>query len=176
MGHCLHKLSAEFAKNAPAGKHSDGGRLWLHAREGGGAQWFLRVTIHGRRREVGLGSLRDVSLREARESASHWRALAKQGVDPSKEREKERRHSERDLHVLSDGGQGSSSLPLHATGQGPRRYIDYPEFMETYVLISSWSGFLSQSVHSYCCACSCGRSRRNGFLRNSSCPFTQFSS
>lgn len=26
----------------------------------------------------------------------------------------------------------------------PRRYIDYPEFMETFVLISSWSGLLSQ--------------------------------
>ena len=26
----------------------------------------------------------------------------------------------------------------------PRRYIDYPEFMETYVQISAWSGFLSQ--------------------------------
>lgn len=26
----------------------------------------------------------------------------------------------------------------------PRRCIDYPEFMETYVLISAWSGFLSQ--------------------------------
>ena len=28
----------------------------------------------------------------------------------------------------------------------PRRYIDYPEFMETYVLISAWSGFLSQTA------------------------------
>lgn len=46
----------------------------------------------------------------------------------------------------------------------PRRYIDYPELMETYVLISSWSGFLSQTATGpYCCACSCGRSRRNGF-------------
>lgn len=26
----------------------------------------------------------------------------------------------------------------------PRRYIDYPEFMEIYALISAWSGFLSQ--------------------------------
>jgi len=26
----------------------------------------------------------------------------------------------------------------------PRRYIDCPEFMEAYVMISSWSGFLSQ--------------------------------
>ena len=28
----------------------------------------------------------------------------------------------------------------------PRRYIDYQEFMETYVLISAWSGFLSQAA------------------------------
>ena len=28
----------------------------------------------------------------------------------------------------------------------PRRYIDYPEFMETYALISAWSGFLSQTA------------------------------
>lgn len=28
----------------------------------------------------------------------------------------------------------------------PRRYIDYPEFMEPYVLISAWSGFLSQTA------------------------------
>lgn len=28
----------------------------------------------------------------------------------------------------------------------PRRYIDYPELMETYVLISSWSGVLSQAA------------------------------
>ena len=26
----------------------------------------------------------------------------------------------------------------------PRRYIDYPDFMETYVQITAWSGFLSQ--------------------------------
>lgn len=26
----------------------------------------------------------------------------------------------------------------------PRRYTDYPDFMETYVQISAWSGFLSQ--------------------------------
>ncbi|MBQ0751781.1 MAG: hypothetical protein KBT70_16425 [Roseovarius sp.] len=28
----------------------------------------------------------------------------------------------------------------------PRRYIDYPEFMETYLLIISWSGVLSQAA------------------------------
>ncbi|WP_299629526.1 site-specific integrase [uncultured Tateyamaria sp.] len=102
MGHSLHKLSAAFVKTAPAGKYSDGGGLWLHARDDGGAQWFLRVTVHGRRREMGLGSIRDVSLKEARDAATKWRTLAKQGVDPIKEREKERRLAERHLHIFGD--------------------------------------------------------------------------
>lgn len=102
MGHSLHKLSAAFVRNAPAGKHSDGGGLWLNTRDDGGAQWFLRVTVHGRRREMGLGSVRDVSLKDAREAATKWRTLAKQGVDPIKEREKERRMAERHLHILED--------------------------------------------------------------------------
>jgi heme/copper-type cytochrome/quinol oxidase subunit 1 len=28
----------------------------------------------------------------------------------------------------------------------PRRYVDYPEIIETYILITSWSGFLSQTA------------------------------
>ena len=65
----LHKLNATQVKNAPPGKHSDGAGLWLHKRQDGGAQWFLRVTVHGRRREMGLGSLSDVGLKEARNGA-----------------------------------------------------------------------------------------------------------
>ncbi len=102
MAHSLHKLSAAFVKSASVGKHSDGGGLWLHVRDNGGAQWFLRVTVHGRRREMGLGSVRDVSLKDAREAAAKWRTLAKQGVDPIKAREKERRLAERHLHLLND--------------------------------------------------------------------------
>src|SRR3546814_4065821 len=36
----------------------------------GRASWILRVQMSGKRRDLGLGSLRDVSLREAREKAS----------------------------------------------------------------------------------------------------------
>ena len=62
----LHKLTALEVKSGPPGKFNDGGGLWLHRRADGGAQWFLRVTIHGRRREMGLGAVADVSLKEAR--------------------------------------------------------------------------------------------------------------
>ncbi|MDU8928212.1 Arm DNA-binding domain-containing protein [Alisedimentitalea sp. MJ-SS2] len=96
----LNKPSAAQVKNAPPGKHSDGGGLWLHKRPDGGAQWFLRVTVHGRRREMGLGGLLFVSLKEAREEAEKWRAVARKGKDPIKELERQRRLAARDDHTL----------------------------------------------------------------------------
>jgi len=98
----LNKLSAAFVKSAPVGKHSDGGGLWLQKRDDGGAQWFLRITVHGRRREMGLGALAHVSLKQARLDAEKWRAVAREGKDPIKEREKERRRRERNMHLLED--------------------------------------------------------------------------
>jgi hypothetical protein len=64
MARPLHKLSAAFVKAAARGKYSDGGGLWLNKRRNGGSQWFLRVTVHGRRREMGLGSASEVSLKD----------------------------------------------------------------------------------------------------------------
>jgi len=97
----LNRLSAMQVKNLKPGKYADGGGLWLHKRPDGGGQWFLRVTIHGRRREMGLGSLQFVSLKEARDSADHWRRVVRAGKDPIKEREKERRLAARDQHTLA---------------------------------------------------------------------------
>lgn len=82
-------------KFAGSGKYGDGGGLWLHKREDGGAQWFLRMTVHGRRREMGLGNLSAVSLKEAREAAERWRAVARSGKDPIKERQRLGREAER---------------------------------------------------------------------------------
>ncbi len=96
----LHRLSATKVKSAPPGKYADGGGLWLHKRADGGAQWFLRVTIHRRRREMGLGSLQSVSLKEARAAAEKWRTVARQGRDPIKERERTRREAARQDHTL----------------------------------------------------------------------------
>jgi integrase len=81
------------------GKYADGGGLWLHKREDGGAQWVLRVTVYGNRREMGLGSLRDVSLKEARKQAEKWRTVARQDMDPIKERERERKAAARERHT-----------------------------------------------------------------------------
>jgi hypothetical protein len=50
-----NRLSAAFVRKAAPGKWADGAGLWLVKRLDGGHQWVLRVTLHGRRREMGLG-------------------------------------------------------------------------------------------------------------------------
>ena len=87
----FNRLNAAQVRSSRVGKFNDGGGLWLHRREDGGAQWFLRVTVAGRRREMGLGSLTEVSLKDARTAAEKWRKVAVSGRDPIKERERLKR-------------------------------------------------------------------------------------
>lgn len=98
----MNRLSARAVSTLGPGKYADGAGLWLHKREDGGAQWVLRYTIHGRRREMGLGTVSQVSLKEAREAAEKWRAVVRAGKDPIRERERERREVERKLHLLEE--------------------------------------------------------------------------
>ena len=116
-------MSAAEVKNADPGKHSDGGGLWLVKRDAGGAQWVLRVTVHGRRREMGLGSYPAISLKDARDAAAKWRTLAAQEVDPIKGREKDRREAVRNLHILNDiavGAFESRKAELKGDGEAGR--------------------------------------------------------
>ncbi|MEM5521514.1 integrase arm-type DNA-binding domain-containing protein [Sulfitobacter sp. AS59] len=96
-----NRLSAQFVKGAPVGKHCDGAGLWLVKRDDGGAQWVLRVTVHGRRREMGLGGFPALSLAHARKLSDRWRMLAAMGRDPIKEREAESRAVRREEISLS---------------------------------------------------------------------------
>ncbi|WP_273788689.1 tyrosine-type recombinase/integrase [Bartonella grahamii] len=98
----MNRLNARAVATLGAGKYNDGAGLLLHKRKDGGAQWILRYTIHGRRREMGLGALRHVSLKQARELATGWRAVLREGRDPIKEREKQKREAISNLHYLKD--------------------------------------------------------------------------
>ena len=96
-----NRLSAGFIKTAAVGKHCDGGGLWLIKREDGGAQWMQRVTVHGRRREMGLGGFPTLGLADARKLSELWRNIAASGRDPIKEREAEERAARREDISLS---------------------------------------------------------------------------
>ncbi len=71
--------------------------MYLYKHEDGGAQWIYRYTIHGRRREMSLGTLREVSLKQAHEHATRWCSILREGRDPIKEREKQKHDAMRNL-------------------------------------------------------------------------------
>ena len=64
------------------GLHGDGGTLYLRVAPGGSRSWIQRLTINGKRRDVGLGGWPLVTLAEARELAFENRRLARRGGDP----------------------------------------------------------------------------------------------
>lgn len=73
----------------------------LVKRADGGAQWVLRITIHGRRREMGLGGFPSLGLAEARKLAERWRKVVAAGRDPVKERKAEERAARREDITLA---------------------------------------------------------------------------
>ena len=79
-------LSAPFVRSAPRGRHADGNGLYLFVQPSGTRSWIQRLVVRGRRRELGLGSVRLVSLAEAREKALANRKLAREGGDPLAEK------------------------------------------------------------------------------------------
>lgn len=97
----MHKLSAVSVKSLPAGKHEDGAGLRLVKRENGSGQWVFRYTCHGRRREMGLGSILTVSLKQAREKAAEYRAMIANEVDPINARERLRAARRHDQNLLT---------------------------------------------------------------------------
>ena len=118
-----NRLSSQFLKTAPVGKHCDGAGLWLVKRDDGGAQWVLRVTVHGRRREMGLGGFPSLSLAEARKVAERWRNVAAAARDPVKEREAEQRATRREdisLAVLTADAFEARKAELKGDGTAGR--------------------------------------------------------
>lgn len=96
------RLTKKKTETSGAGKYGDGDGLWLHKRDVKKGKWILLVTVHGRRREMGLGAFPAVELKAARAEADRWREVVRQGFDPIKERERQRREAERNLHILKD--------------------------------------------------------------------------
>ena len=118
-----NRLSSQFVKTAPVGKHCDGAGLWLVKRDDGGAQWVLRVTVHGRRREMGLGGFPALGLADARKVAERWRNVASAGRDPVKEREAEERAARREdisLAVMTADAFESRKAELKGDGTAGR--------------------------------------------------------
>src|SRR5689334_5739425 len=81
--HPHRQLNAVQVKNqSEPGRYADGNGLYLIVDENGAKRWVLRTVVQGRRRDMGLGSVRLVSLAEARDRATQYRREARDGNDP----------------------------------------------------------------------------------------------
>jgi Arm DNA-binding domain len=94
-------------KLAP-GLHADGDGLYLAVSTANARSWIFRGTVKGRttakgapyRVEIGLGSLKDVGLAEAREKAGQMRKQCRAGVNPLDEKHRERQTFEQAARQL----------------------------------------------------------------------------
>lgn len=79
----LNQLSARRVSGLTTpGVYTDGLGLILRVDDRGNRKWILRVSNDGRRRDIGLGSAREVTLAEARERRDEIRKAMRAGVDP----------------------------------------------------------------------------------------------
>ena len=67
------------------GRYADGSGLYLNIAKRGSKSWVQRITIDGRRRDLGLGGYPDVCLAQARRRAADNRATVADGRNPMAE-------------------------------------------------------------------------------------------
>ena len=90
--HPIGRLTAVKARNLRApGRHADGNGLYLVVDPSGSKRWILRTMAQGKRRDIGLGGLRLVSLADAREQAARYRKIARDGGNPIEVKRKAQR-------------------------------------------------------------------------------------
>lgn len=83
MARTVGKLTAlKVGRLNEPGMHADGAGLYLQITSAGAKSWIFRFSLHGRAREMGLGSLSAVSLSDARTAAGVCRRLRQDGIDP----------------------------------------------------------------------------------------------
>lgn len=89
--HLRNKLTVKrVASLTRPNVYSDGGGLYLRVRKSGTKSWLFIYMLNGKRREIGLGSVLDVTLAEARRAAEELRGVQLEGRDPAQARSQER--------------------------------------------------------------------------------------
>ena len=99
------------------GRYSDGGGLHLYISKAGRKSWVLRITVDGRRRDIGLGGYPSVSLARSREKAAGNRAAIAEGRDPVAEKHAPSMPTFREAtHAVHEENKPRWRNPRHASG------------------------------------------------------------
>jgi integrase len=137
----LHRLSALSLKNRKAGRHADGGGLYLIVSENPTTgeprrSWMFRYQRGSVEKFMGLGGLDDVSLAEARERAAAARKLHKDGEDPKAVRDAARLAKRVEAAKAMTFAQCAKAyINTHSAGwRSPKHLNQWNASLSTYVL------------------------------------------
>jgi integrase len=86
-----YKLNPKAVDSLPPGTHGDGNNLYVIVKPSGARTYMLRYQWRGRPQKMGLGSTRDVLLKDARDKAVDANRLLAKGINPRDARDEERR-------------------------------------------------------------------------------------
>lgn len=145
------KLTKKLVENLGPGRHGDGNGLYLVVDPSGARRWIVRVTVKGQknrqgaplRTDFGLGGADVVTINQARDRALEYRRMAKQGLNPRFNAQREIPTFEefaRQVHIdrmptwknAKHGQQWINTLRDYAfpkIGRMPLDSIDQPEVM-----------------------------------------------
>lgn len=100
MARGINRLSARAVETVKKpGLLADGGGLYLQVSKSGSKSWLYKFMLNGRSREMGLGSLKGVSLMDAREKAAGCRSLLAEGIDPIEDRKTRQNECKEKVYV-----------------------------------------------------------------------------
>lgn len=119
----MSNLTAAKIRNIKsAGTYFDGAGLRLQVTKAGGKTWIFRFQMNSRTREMGLGSFKDLTLKQAREKAGDMRALARQGIDPIAHR-KALQHETADANIWTFDKCAAAYIDAHAHGWSNDKHV-----------------------------------------------------
>jgi integrase len=132
----LNRLSELEVSDAQPGMHADGGGLYLQVTRTASGQlnksWLYRYAVGGRERQMGLGSLSEVKLADARQEAAECRQLRMEGIDPLEARERARRAAEANAVTFRQAFD-TVFATKHKSLSNAKHVAQWRSTMETYV-------------------------------------------
>ncbi|MEQ1781064.1 MAG: integrase arm-type DNA-binding domain-containing protein [Hyphomonadaceae bacterium] len=79
----INLLKPRQVTTLPVGFHSDGSNLYLRVTSPTSRQWVFRYSMHGKVRQLGLGSTVERGITDARALAQKMREAIRDGLEPS---------------------------------------------------------------------------------------------
>jgi integrase len=131
----IGKLTAlQVKREKKKGIYGDGGNLYLQVHSPKHRSWIFRYELQGRVRNMGLGSLDDVTLAEAREKAREFRRLLLAGIDPLEQRRAAKAQAKlADAYSETFKNCAEAYVTAHRAGwRNPKSEAQWRETLRTY--------------------------------------------